>query len=63
MQCPRMEEDHLREVSADHYCSIHCTFCTCICIMYGSGRDMMLASGDLLFMCGVTKQKYQMRSR
>ena len=36
------------------------TFCA---RLYGSGRDKMLSSGDLLFMCGVTKQKYQTRSR
>ena len=47
-------------VSVDHYCSIHCTFCA---RLYGSAKEKMFGRGDILFMCGVTKQKYQTRSR
>ena len=52
--------NYVERVSVDPYCSIHCTLCA---RLYGSARDKTLSSGDLLFMCGVTKQKYQTRSR
>ena len=50
--------NNIERVSVD--CSINCAFCG---RLYDPARDLMLSSGDLLFMCGVTKQKYQTRSR